>query len=1614
MSLNALNSELGSNQKQIQFVADTIKSKYTPDILKMNPTSPLLGGSVDNSILKNLEYKVKPSNFGGIRSQDYYQTLSSGEQIAKFDGIPKGVTSYPELEEYSANNQSTANKWGNGVTKFLGKTSTAVLGGTLGTVNGVIQGIKDGSFQSTYDNNFNDYLDDLNTKMDYNLPNYYTQQEKELNFGKSLGTANFWANDFLGGLSFTAGAIVSEGIWAYVTGGGSLSTTLARQGTRVGKFFGEGAYLTRALNAASEIAKTPVLRTFATPNLPVALATRLGKAGELLNTARFAYTSAGFESGVEARNYLKEERNSYIDSFKTLNGRDPSVEEATMHEDNLAKSANALYSFNMAIVGSSNLAIFGKTLGIKSPIKAPTRWANKTLFGIGIQKGAEGELEAIAASKLQKIFSKAYALGKAPVVEGLWEEGMQSAGKNTASNWIKSSYDPKYSGNTVDLGTAFTEGIAETYGSKEGWKEIGIGMLIGAGVTVATTKGNVFREVNKLRDANEKEVELRNTYSASKLVDRIHTANRIQSFTEAEEDADKAGDITGAELSRKSAQIAHATHAFNYDYVDQSLAEYKTAIEAMDNQTIMKQYNLETEDEAKEFKKTMYQDFKDVSDSYGKHREFVEQYINPNSKEFESREEAQHMKEAIAYELTLGEHANNFSNDLLQEIKKEVAGNYTQNGQAISNALDVQHILSSATRTVQRDFTAKQKELKAAKRERANLEKERLSLERNKNSQEDNKSTLNRLNQVTVDIQSKDEQTQKLSAELQGVISTAQLQNPYNNDTQPFITETDLENVDISLSQLSDMVEVFKQSSPQRGYKLQNLIAEYGKSKKAFTRYADLSRQLSDPKLGLRGRRNIFAELGKDKNPTEITTEFLQNLRSRMPEVSGEIALETIENNEGVVNGIQKARMTRKDTTPKAKVSTVEDIIKNNPYLVDYIGQGEGISHPTSEEVAEYKELVKRVRRARNINNEAATTINPNYYEKKGITTRLKPTDIERFQELNQKMSDWRLYEGALNDEGISIADLIDQEISMEQVSEELTIKDELTTDDIIAVSTPSEALPSNGNTQFRDASIIQTYENIKVKVVGENFEFSHINLSTLISKMPVFTNLIMKSPTEFDENGYATKWGKPKEIDVLEAIDNQKIPGTEFKFKTEAGEVTVHIVPQAKIQISINSFNAIKESMGLDIFNQLATKNSYSDLYSKNDEGKFVQMESDFDEDNIYTPEELYQLEYNSNTFFKVNINDSYNMQLREDYEAGKITYEALIDLVKVYNVSGNNKVIGDLKSNQNITDADATFLLIRKRAADILLKDQIAEGMITVPYTAKVQHVLLGTPNINMVQTVQGVVPEAIPITEEAVEAITDFGYMENGVLKLRGEAKGVRTDFVDKLGKKANIPVVVFKQGEFLVAYPVSLVKRAGDRGVEVAKILSNRRINNAKKATQINNYLTQNKLNPKDYGLFYISEDNQNMFNGTELSDKLNEALTLLGGIQDFVNVEEWLKPGYNKDNLVNDAQITIDLANRPLRSPKVIVNFNEAASTESPLSWYEEWVNTGAISEEKINEIANKIVAESLTADGLNALTAQENEVVFAETDKINSTIESIYKLTAEKQKQSADEKAKKC
>ena len=99
---------------------------------------------------------------------------------------------------------------------------TNVVGNTIGLGVGlgevVNKGLADGFDKSStwgafWNNDFQRSLDDINESVRESLPNYYAQKEYDYSVWQSAfgpGAANFWTDSAVQGLSFVAGAVISE------------------------------------------------------------------------------------------------------------------------------------------------------------------------------------------------------------------------------------------------------------------------------------------------------------------------------------------------------------------------------------------------------------------------------------------------------------------------------------------------------------------------------------------------------------------------------------------------------------------------------------------------------------------------------------------------------------------------------------------------------------------------------------------------------------------------------------------------------------------------------------------------------------------------------------------------------------------------------------------------------------------------------------------------------------------------------------------------------------------------------------------------------------------------------------------------------------------------------------------------------------------------------------------------------------------------------------------------------------------------------------------------------------------------------------------------------------
>lgn len=717
--------------------------------------------------------KVKLEDYSDIKVSDVYRDYSDGSRIARYDTYS---TINLDQEDYAASKQTSGQLWGNAFPKYWGKLLTNTVGQLGGIAYGLYDMAQTGSMQSLYDNKFMDYVNDVNTYLDNKLPTYKSKADREATGLDYLMRPTTWADDFANGMAFFGGAILSEVAIEWATGGAALSTAGARWGAKLA----QSERFLNTLNKARTLSN-PAAKVFATGQLETRLATNLGRAGELLNTARFTATSAGFESAFEANAFKKEMEEGYYADFERLNGRMPTVEEEAEFRRNLKTASDGVFATNMAIVGSSNLAVMGKWFNIKNPLSAPGKWVDSKLFGIGYKKVGEEFVET-SATKLQKAIGKTYAFSKPMFTEGIWEEGMQSVVQNTGRNWVEAKYDPKYTKEGLSLVDSFSNGLAETYGTAEGWKEIQMGMLIGllggtAGNRIATGKWNP--DYSRAVAENKLIVDTRNTYSGTRIAEAMAYGNRVQQAQENSERAEAAGDFTGQEVSRKDAALAQLNFAYNLGYMEDAVSDTVTAIRNMDNETLMQEYGVD-EKGAEELKQKMIVEYKNTADTYKKNSDFASYFINNKLSKEEKAALKGHdvsaLREALAYELTMGAEMDTFSSNILEAIKQKVGTSIL--GQDISDTLAIEDVLAKAGKETKKEVERKVSQITKLKSEMQALDEEYKKLETtfyNSTSEEGKKALLAKMDSITAKKAQIEQERSNLARETDILFNTAKL-----------------------------------------------------------------------------------------------------------------------------------------------------------------------------------------------------------------------------------------------------------------------------------------------------------------------------------------------------------------------------------------------------------------------------------------------------------------------------------------------------------------------------------------------------------------------------------------------------------------------------------------------------------------------------------------------------------------------------------------------------------------------------------------------------------------------------------------------------------------------
>ena len=1483
------------------------------------------GAGLTNSIPINIpQPKQKFESFSEDRPEMRYKTLDSGEKISMYKSYIPGTDNNERL----AQNQSGWEQTINGLGKAGTNIGSVVLGNTVGFVYGLTDWAKTGNFNSVFDNSFSKTLDDWNTKLNYQLPNYYTKDQQKAGFFESLtgNTANFLANDVMNGLSFTMGTIASEAIWAYATGGASLAVRAGRIGARLGQIgrgaeafatsvragetlAGAGKFGKAILGAEKTAEGLANYKGFVYQALDNAVtagklskttANVFAKTGEIINTARFIATSSGNEAGIEAFHFKKEALENFYSDFEKLNGRQPTAEETADITEKIEGAANNVFASNMAILGVSNLAMIGGMFNAKLPIGNIQANINKKLFGIGVEKVAGSEVfTAIARKGWQKGAGLLYK-ATAPIVrEGLFEEGLQGVATKTANNWIERQYDPKYLNKVMSLSDDAWKAAQEQYGTKEGWKEIGIGGIVGIVGGVATGEFSQFSDMAKQQEQivapslNAMNVTMK-TLVSDINAKRYSAVAKVMASEDRADQAKMSGDAVAAKLAHNESMIAtlemHNDPIFNTNF-DQLTNHFNNAVD--------------TSEVSQEEKDTIKEGFKTLVKEYKAADNFADSIVGSQGKIYGTNFQARDVKKALAYSILQGQTAKGIMDSSLGDMQSYMNSELT-------NAIEKSNDLDSLGKDKRRQVKNLSQQYRNWEKKSEQVQKRVQELQASPNEMEgDKKSRLVEMQQKLVEIEAS---KSGIRTELEGigreVVQNKKMQQTFGQDVSnipmvdDFISVEELLNLDTKLKEVETTFQTLREVNPISAKAIEDSMNNYNKAKDALLTYNNAVKLIASgkfqPKLDNNPFSKIFSKFSKaDTNPDEYTGEFLTELNkvwwaSKTEYVQG-LQENDVENAKKTLEGLSQieGELTDAQKEEKAKAekiisdlgtTTQEDVKDDTPVRKETI---------TSVELSPVEALKARIE---DILKLFKTSFVGTYDVDEAVKNRPAQKDIERYRELTQneeptqefeelkaKLSQWRVYDSLAEDEQ-SIADLLDIVAQLEtEVEQENTVSEPNIEDTF-------EELKKTATVDILELSVNTNYPvTVKLDAGTGKYSITHMNPSSLLQRMNA-TNVTLGT--------------SKKEVSFKE-VDDQKKQGLKVNFISGGVPMDFTIVERGRISIAVKDFKAIPNVKTIESLSSW----TYPTLYEQDFEGNWKPISSDFSDPNITGDSNDLKDEDAVELF--VNVNNEHNQKLLKEYNKSKLEdkqkAEELENQIVIY-IRKDGKNYGTIKgltqeNRKGVLASEMGIKTLREQAAKAL-----KEGKSGVVATTKVKYVQLGNPILNI--NGNGRISQ-IAISELGLKNIEATGFVQDGEITLNKKVDDVRRSFIKKISEKnkgKKVPIVIIKRGVQMIAFPVQMIKTTVSKIEDLNTILEDSTKTDAQKVTAINNLLIENGIAPKEFELTTLDEQ------------KVNAIADRLENNQEYKTAEQLADKDYKKENLINDATIALDLENLSVSLP----------------------------------------------------------------------------------------------
>lgn len=1457
-----------------------------------------------------------------INLRDSRYRLSTGEWIPKYENYINNIDNDDRLSR----SQSGWEKTYRGLGKFIYKSALYGIGGVGQSVYGLKELVTKGTLSAMYDNSFARWLDDMDKRGDYTLNHYYSKEERDAGFLKSMFTTNFWTNDLLSGAAFTAGAILSS----YAFAGAGLMNA-ARMGARIGATV---AGLGRAASATKS-GFNSMLR-----------AARIGRGiGKGLDNLTFIGTSTLWEASVESRSGLMESEENFKQAYRNAYGREASYEELMRFRNDNVDAANTIFAANIGILTLSNIAMFGDMFGMDLGVD---KFIKRNIFGVGAERMDNGMLRAITPKKWQKVAGNTFNIIKRPVSEGLYEEGLQGVASKSAEDWVESRYNPMAIRQNIGYMEAIKNGFKETYGSSQGWKEIGIGMIIGS-VMGGKTFGGI-KEWSQDMSRNKGMVEAYNTNAGALTTAAVRAIRGSMALNAQLSGIDTSYESDGRIINKDFSDAVF--NRLRYDsemgMLDDTKENFRTVVESIPNSDIASDMNM-TDEQVNEYKADLVNEFNKKVDNFTMANRFADSLTEGIS----NRSFNTYISNMVYNGLEAKDNLDDIASQLNRLYKND-----------IGEALDVySHLNPDSHKAISElmELTSRMQALEKGilRLQRMAMGEERF--ERNKDKLAKKTDELAKLTEDKIVLERKLATMVNSEADLSSLlfsdrsnrqISASDLMAAYN-------TITDLENV-VSIRGVDNHKEAMA------------LLSEYRHNLVAYKNINESLRRMRDKRF-IRSQERGFMKIlsnawGKTYEEDDSKYDFRNTDNSDANALYANDQAIDKAFNDGLI-GEDEAFMFK--TYNHMIARSMETDIQSGDNIVENVPDDEDLLNPSDDRSTDI--AIKIWNGNEDILSPRERQIYDNNKDRiDDIIKGFGDNPIARLNKIRSMIDRLNINGDVSNNIKDAIDNIIDININgldQDQVKEAIKTYNDLMNEADNGNEFDQDKLNETIDiiNNYSDGPLLQfvewmrLYDNGSIAVkdydksipMGDVLIESEPGTSTGRTEVNAAQNPVVLMAQKREIGGVMYYEVGGMRLDRFMAGSGLKALVTPGEYVMDDKVVmdftdgtnmfsVIESKNHSRWMISEDNAQAFENATGVILGRQtaLSTSNWFM-VYRKGQDGSIVPYYTGdtFGSNNESVNQEAAaSLRKGDMVRFKMDMSDPYTKGLYDKYNSlnavdpnsdeTKSAYRELVDNMVIKIVDSDGNFVSVLKAND--PDSKGSNADLRSMAFE-LYRDNVGSvaGEIDIPFVGTVTSVLPGRPNFSVSDDNGTLMVSENDFTNETVGKVESVGYIENGEVTMRDNIKYNIFPFCtaivrDKYGdyKNSRIPVVAIKTGNGRnYLYPVrlknqdissfsSMIESMADRiteglggGVSIDDIMD------------LNNAIARSGLDNKTYMIPLAGDVGV-------IKNRLKAVKEAASRMPMTADVRGWIGDSRTKEDiLMNDVTINIDLNNDPFIAPK---------------------------------------------------------------------------------------------